>query len=183
MGDASRVWTHPTLGKLTHDWDGWTGEICLPSFAKFDLPAPKGRYELTIESVSSDETEPSADLVQVAESLLEFEARLAEEIPVALWDELMGEGPDSGMWWCGAAARGEISQLTGPGAPEDPDELMDLMELNGVDCQLHIDDEEPVVMFRFSAPWEEEHGGMGVLVDGGTVEGIGYGCDCANRFE
>lgn len=182
MSNPPRVWCHPTLGEFTRGVSGWTGKIPLPGFAKFDLPFPKGRYELVIAIESPDETEPSSKLVGVAEKLVEGQAELADAIPLALWQELTGEGPDSGMWWHGGITAEEIPQLNGPEAPEGPDDLADWIELMGVQCVPLLDDDKPAAEFRFSAPWEEEHGGMGVLVEEGAVTGIGYGCDGVLRF-
>lgn len=182
MTTPARSYTHPTLGKLNWDVGSWVGEIELPAFAKFDLPFPKGRYELVIAAESFNEAEPSSKLLNVAEKLVESHDKLAEAIPLALWQELTGEGPDSGMWWHGGIPAEEIPQLVGPDAPEGSEDLMDFMELMDVQCTPQLGDEKPAAEFRFSAPWEQEHGGMGVLVEDGTVTGIGYGSDGVSRF-
>lgn len=176
------TWSHEVLGELTHGSNCWVGEIGLPGFAKFDLPLPVGRYELAIELVTPGENEPSQDLVRVAEQLVEMEAQLADALPLAIWRELSGEGPDSGMWWYGGISSGELTQLTGPDAPQEPEDLVDWIELQGVGCGRHSVDGKPSAVFRFATPWEEEHGGIGVLVERGIVTGIGYGCDCVLRF-
>lgn len=183
MSTPARTYSHPILGEFKQDgWGGWVGEIHLPGFAKFDLPIPKGRYELRIAGESGDGIEPPSEMLSVAERIVAAQAELAEAIPLALWQELTGEGPDSGMWWHGGIPAEEIPQLIGPGAPEGPEDLMDFMELMEVQCLPLLEDEKPVAEFHFSAPWEQEHGGMGVLIEDNSVAGIGHGNDWVNRF-
>lgn len=182
MSTPAPTWRHPVLGEFTRDLGCWTGEIALPSFAKFDLPFPKGRYLLEIASGFDETPAPPGELVEVAEKLVASEAELVGVITLAIWRELTGEGPDSGMWWHGGIPAGEISQLMGPNTPEGPEDLVDWLELKGVECMHYMEDEKPIAEFGFSAPWEEEHGGMAVLVEDGAVNGFGYGCEAVMRF-
>lgn len=182
MSESPRVWSHPSFGEFTRGYTSWEGQIVLPAFAKFDLPLPKGRYELHVGLSSLEEGEPQSELLGVAEKIVESQTALGDAILMALWRELTGEGPDSGMGWHGAIANNTIPQFTGPDAPEGPEDIVDWIELWQVRCVPQLDDEKPVAEFAFRASWEEEHGGMGVLLEEGVVTGIGFGGDAISRF-
>ncbi|WP_425398585.1 DUF6985 domain-containing protein [Aeoliella sp.] len=178
MTDANDTWIHEQLGEFALGALGWVAEVDLPSFARFDTPIPKGKYQLVLERQFGEDARPTADIASAAATIVETEANLSEAILQAVWDDLNGTGPDSRSRWYGKLAAEEIQKLA-VAPPTKPDDLV--THLKFLYCAVTSPETgyewwealtSPIAMFNFNASWDDEHG-IGVLVHRGEIVGIG----------
>ena len=179
---ASNTWAHPQLGQFLFDGGTWTAEVEAPAFDVFIYsPAflkepyvPSGRYPLQFLADTPAET-PSAAAVDLALKVLAPQEALVSKVTTALWEDLNGRGPQSGMWWYGG-----LDQIADDYEEEDmpalasADDLHNALALSSI--SIRQDDESgnrPVVELSFDAFFEEEHG-VGILTDGEAILGTGY---------
>jgi hypothetical protein len=196
----SRTWNHPRLGTFEHDDIWWRREIAVPSLQSFTYidaavrayrskPDP---FELVLQCESEDE-QPGEQMASLAATVLHNEGQLVPKVLEALWSDLNGRGPDSGMWWRGDlpnAYRGGNwasavhDSLTGyelP-VPTGPEDLKKVLEPKDLTIRRHPSlPEQWIAEFNFHAGFDVEHG-VGVLTDGKRILGIGYASD-ASLFE
>lgn len=203
-------WRHEKLGSFTYR-DDWTRTITCRAFNAFAYAGwfghhrlPDGRYELSFGA--DDEKDcPSPAMVAVALKTLADPAATVTVVLTAIWEDIIGHGPDSGTWWHGNldGVRNRIrSQAYPPKKAQEarldgPSDLAPWLRLRCiVICKarkavatavnpatgkkIKLDRvypaHPPIAELDFFAPFEEEHG-LGVITDGLTVFGIGYSAD------
>jgi hypothetical protein len=194
----SSTWSHPRLGTLEHDDIWWRREIVIPSLKPFTyVEARKYRstswpYELWLECDAED-MQPTEQMASLVVTVLENESRLIPKMLHALWLDLNGRGPESGMWWHGDLpnayrggnwASGVHDSLIAEGlpVPNCPDDLMKILEPIRLTIRRDFSlPEQWVAEFNFHSGFEVEHG-VGVLTDGAEILGIGYNAE-ADRFK
>ncbi|HTL30654.1 MAG TPA: hypothetical protein VL282_15590 [Tepidisphaeraceae bacterium] len=177
------TWNHAKLGEFSYDYPAWEGKIALPAFRHFtyEIIPPRGQFELAF-MMNDQEQLPSRSLVSVAERIMDKAPMLAREMIAALWDDINGEGPNSGIWWHGdfAFVASKIDQNPLCEAVGPLTEANDLYRLLGLQriSVLHDADafDRPVAEFSFAAAFEDEYG-VGIITDGNGILGIGYSAD------
>lgn len=182
-----KTWQHSNLGEFIFRESSWVHGFRLPAFDVFDrggAPANLDRERLIDLAFEADDEEhfPAEDEVSVARATLENHERLISEGITMLFEDLLGEGPDSGMWWHGsieqvreiiASSLGSNSQ----GLPAVATDLHQLMSQPSIFVQeFGYDYDEPCAILSFEAVFEAEHG-IGILTDGQRVLGTGYQMD------
>lgn len=182
------TWNHPEMGEFKFDFERWRGALIAKDLFAFEISEdddlPDGAIELAfmIDEDEDDEATPSEEQIQALMTAIENAAYLSSVVIDALWDDLSGEGPDSGMWWHGdleSVNENGMFDLTGGTPITDQATLHQSLSLTGL---IVGGDYGPgVVSFDFSCDWEEEHG-ISVLIENEEVIGIGYWGD-AMTFE
>jgi hypothetical protein len=210
-------WKHEELGVFTFNRRfGWVRMVTHKRFDAFTYDTgrgnaghPTGKYTLVIPANGESGT-PTRMMADVASKALAHPPRMVSMIVTALWEDFIGKGPDSRMWWHGnlKAVKQCISQRAYPPNKarivrlDGPADLLPWMRLltiliheprkatltaiNPVTGKVIKLDRTcsarpPLAEFSFSSPFEEEHG-VGVLTDGTSVLGTGYSID-VNFFE
>ncbi len=177
MDLAMSIWEHPQLGRFTAgEYGGWHREVMLPAFAKFKDST--GTIDLVID-VDEDDQPPADGAVDVA---LKTIANCAALVPMGLrmlFDDLAGNGPDSGMWWHNDLQHiAEILKNHPPAkAPKEPDDLLSLLSSPSIlvmEAGYGYDDACSIL--GFESPIDVEHG-IGLLTDGTKIVGLGYRSD------
>jgi hypothetical protein len=175
------TWNHPKWGRFTYDGTGWLAEVEAPGFDEFRYDSgysnagpPTGKYQLRFEA-DSEKDVPSPAAVALAEKVLGHPNRLVSAVTKAMWEDFIGRGPPSGMWW-----HGDLDQVVEAmddadlPPPRGPDDLLSILRLFQITVRKGAEGyDKPVVELCFSAPFEEEHN-VGVLTDGEKVVGTGY---------
>ena len=177
------TWNHPDLGCFTFDKGEWVATVGAPAFNAFGYDPEGGKvavkYELAFEAENKkDIASPAA--VELASNVLTNQAELVPKVTNALWDDVSGRGPNTGMWW-----HNDLAQVaenlkwwrSPPPALTGPEDLLAVMQLSSIIVRKSVHGyDQPIVELSFSAPFEDEHG-VGILTDGRSVLGIGYSCD------
>jgi hypothetical protein len=172
------TWDHPQLGRFTFEqWLGWQGEVDIPAFAAFtyeDRDAT-GKYQLSFEA--ADPSDVPTDLaIELVSRILANQAALVERIKTALWNDFLGVGPRSGMWWSGDLDQ-VADRMFGNVALTGPEVLFSILGAYGIMIRKGVHGyERAIAEIDFRARFEEEHG-LGVLTDGDSVLGLGYAVD------
>lgn len=183
-------WTHPELGEFEFDYECWAGSAKIPGLSFFpsseeeeddepDIASGEIRLEFWIDPYAEleegqDDLPPSDEQIAAAIAFLNHAEQLAPQILDALWADIQGTGPDSGMWW-----HGNLEELNENGMFEeigeqpitDRESLKQSLAVSRV--VVGSDSDPGLVEVVFSAEWEAEHG-VGVLVKGNQVIGLGY---------
>jgi hypothetical protein len=195
-----KSWSHPRIGTLTHDDIWWRREIVVPSLTPFTYvdvarrgynPPPEP-FELVLQC-ESEEMEPNEEMASLAATILDNESRLVPRLLDAVWADLNGRGPDSGMWWHGDlpnAYRGgnwasvAFDALRGFGlpVPTSAEDLLQVLRPDELTIRRDFSPPKPWIgEFSFYSGFDVEHG-VGVLTDGVDILGVGYSSD-ATRFK
>jgi|688.fasta_scaffold462402_1 hypothetical protein len=183
----SKTWADARFGQLTFEEFYWSTRIAVPAFAVYSYRPefaleilPDGECELEMH-IREDYTEnpplPLPELCAVVERVLQNQSLLAPAVATALWKEFEGSGPRSGMWWHGNIPL--LMEHSNPSLPplDGPDAIYSLLRLVSVEGRPRGPGyRDPLVTLTFDAEFDEEHG-IGVLTDGDSVVGIGYGGD------
>lgn len=188
------TWTHPQLGEFKFDEYFWIQSIHLPAFQIFTqprgrIPERPGEVDLWIQACDATDI-PSESVAQLSATVITNHRLLIPRITLSLFDDFVGTGPNSGMWWHGAidelrdnAARGYYGDVKSPFT--NPDSLRKLLSPPSISIRetgWHVKPWSlggtPVAEFGFSSPIDPEHG-IGVLTDGEKIVGIGYSCDAS----
>ncbi|SMP80088.1 hypothetical protein SAMN06265222_1441 [Neorhodopirellula lusitana] len=176
-------WTHPDIGVFTFCDYAWVATCTLPAFKAFRYrPHSRnvGRTKLSLKFNAEDEDDvPSKKAVTVAKRIVKNQASLVRRIKKAIFDDVHGAGPDSGMWW-----HGDINSIADSyracspsrkspviSSPDDFDLLLATPEISIRKSVPYYDN--PIAEIGFYAVYDAEHG-VGVLTDGNRVLGIGY---------
>lgn len=190
-------WTDPVLGTFHCDDTRWRRKINLTSvgfFSYVDAAVGVRTSPLQFEVVLVCDTEsdfPNTDMALAASHALDNEGELIPKVLAAIWDDLNGRGPNSGMWWHGDLpnahrdgwASGAYDELCEHGLPV-PESAEDLkLILEPIDLTVRRDPSDGskcISELNFYCGFDVEHG-IGVLKDGVDILGIGYAYT-ARRF-
>jgi hypothetical protein len=196
----SSNWSHPRLGTFEHHDIWWRRNITLPSLTSFSYidaavrayrtsPEP---FKLILQCASEDER-PNEAMASLAAAILDNESKLVPKLLEAMWEDLNGRGPESGMWWHGdlpnarrggnwaSFAANALKELALP-IPACPEDLRQILEPMDLTIRRDFSPPQPWIgEFNFYAGFDVEHG-VGVLTDGTEILGIGYSAD-AVRFK
>jgi hypothetical protein len=193
-------WTDPQLGEFTFDdlCQLWETVVVAPAFDAFryhwnmkptdpKYQPPDGRYALQI--IDKDGTTDRPAAVALAQKVLGNQVALVGAVIAAVWEDINGRGPESGMWWHGdfSFPKGDttglrqssiINCLTEDGFVLDgPEDLKQLMRLCDIVIRNNVSGYNgSLVELGFDAAFEMEHG-VGILTDGDQILGTGYRCD------
>jgi hypothetical protein len=192
------TWNHARLGEFEQDDIWWRREIALPSLNSFTYIYEPMRgcrwerqpFELILQCDAEDE-QPTEEMASLA-AVLDNEPRLMPMVLEAIWSDLNGRGPDSGMWWHGdlpyayrggnfaSAVYDNLNEFELP-VPACPFDLMKILLPKDLLIRLDLSPPETwIAELNFRAGFEVEHG-LGVLTNGIEILGIGYSSD-ASRF-
>ncbi|WP_442506133.1 hypothetical protein SH528x_004961 [Novipirellula sp. SH528] len=177
------TWNHPELGVFRNDGDGWARTFTLPAFKVFRYRLKGrqvGRSKVGVRiKTDSDDEHPSRRAITIAKRIIKNHEKLVPKLKRALFDDINGIGPNSGMWWRGDA--GSISDALSAISPggkrrefADSDDLDLLLRTR----EIVIDDgsKKPFATVGFYAVFDPGHG-VGIVTDGNRVLGIGYEYD------
>jgi len=180
------TWSDPELGTFQFDRYWWTRTFTLPAFKVFTYrfrkrSAGKSRVPLHFD-VEGEETSPSKPAVVIAKRLIRNEKSVVTKLLKALFDDLHGKGPKSGMWWHGDidSIYEDLSEETGSLRNlkiEKPESLTRLLGSPSITIrEFGYGYKEPRATICFEALFEVEHG-IGILTDGTRILGTGYEMD------
>ncbi|MEZ6130058.1 MAG: hypothetical protein R3C59_15345 [Planctomycetaceae bacterium] len=174
-------WTHNELGEFSfEEYLGWVREFELPAFARFTLPGNKeynrSSVELAIEADQEDEF-PGDRMIDIARKVVANHKRLTDEGVIAFYDDICGNGHDSGMWWHDDLDHvNEILNHHGARLAE-PDDVFALLGGSSILVQeFGYGYDAPCAIIGFESPIDVEHG-IGWLTDGARILGTGYRSD------
>jgi hypothetical protein len=180
------IWSDPELGVFEYDELGWSREFDLPAFAVFEYggfsnsAVHAGSSSVTVLIEADDEDEkPTAGMIAVARLAIKNHESLVDQGASALFDDIRGNGPDSGMWWHGAIEH--VREIVASRFNREPMNLLtgptDLRSLLGrpriIVQQRGYKYDYPCAIVEFEALFEPEHG-VGLLTDGRSILGTGY---------
>lgn len=176
---SNEAWEHPVLGRVSFAEYYWRTEAKLPTFQRYKYLWSEDRPGSRTALLFDGEERPSDEAVALAVRIVEDQESFADRVRRGLWDDLVGNGPHSGMWWHGNLD--DINAEAATFAPNDESALIrtidDLNQHLGTP-QVLIRESEfgsggPIAEVTFSATFEDEHG-ISVLVDETGVIGLGY---------
>lgn len=182
MSDHS--WEHPVLGFISPTDYFWKSTVQLPAFRAFEYSCgSEQQRESWTWLLFEGEDRPSEAAVEFAVRIVEIQETLADRVRLAMWDELAGTGPNSGMWWHGQLEQINADEVAFTRPGDEPATIREPTDLNrhlGVP-QVVIRDtvygvDGLVAEVAFASTFDVEHG-VGVLDDGTAVIGIGYQTD------
>ena len=162
-------WNHPKLGDFAFDpeYQWWTGTL-EPKVAWKRLAEQS--IDVTFETES--ESPPSTEHVAALAAVLANWEDLPNIVVCALWADINGEAPPSGMWWHGdIAAINEEFVEEGLTPIKASDDLYAILELEAVTVSTAFHGVQ--IELGFESDLDEEHG-VGVLIEASAVVGIGY---------
>lgn len=174
--------THPDLGRLNPDGDGWRARCRLPAFGSFRYGGRhlrRKRVLIPMNIGDDSETLPSSEDLVVAARIVRNQESLANKMRRAIWRDLLGHGPHTGMWWHGDLASIQENLASWDPKPkwlqlESADDLDRTLFVSAIIVGKEWDcDEDGLARIRLHAAYEEEHG-VEVLTDGRSILGIGY---------
>lgn len=106
-------WQHPELGNFKFEDTGWITQHSFPVFKPFIYRwhgRHVGQSKIKLAFEAEDESQfPTKQSIAVALRVIRNIETLAKRIQKAVWDDLNGNGEDSGMWWHGD--RNTINQM------------------------------------------------------------------------
>jgi hypothetical protein len=183
-------WTQEELGSFSFDQTGWCRTFDFPAFEAFRYGGPRkpnedsgsSEVDLTFEADDEGDFPSEAEIAVARQVIANHELLLAEGIQL-LFNDLLGIGPDSGMWWRGGI--GQVREIIANYGSYTFESLDDLGRLLG-QPRIFIQEfgygyDSPCAIINFEAVFEQEHG-IGMLTDGKRILGIGYQTD-ASPFE
>lgn len=142
-----------------------------------------GRSQVPLRfAVDGAENVPTKAAVKIAKRLVHNEKSIVSKLLKALYDDLHGKGPDSGMWWHGDidSIYEDLSKETGSLRKlriEKPDSLTKLLGSPSIMIrEFGYGYKQPRATICFEALFEVEHG-IGILTDGTRILGTGYEMD------
>ena len=180
-------WSHPRLGTFARDTYEWTQVYKLDGFEAYSYRPPYVKTNLDKVHLSFDIDDespgpPTSEAAEIMARILGNAALLAGKIHRAVWDDFMGKGPGSGIWW-----HGDLEQVMDV-YDEFEDTLPALKSADDVPAWLGLStirvgrswqlDGDFLGELIFHAAFEEEHG-LGILTDGLEILGLGYSGDAS----
>jgi hypothetical protein len=171
----SEVWEHPELGRFEYDGVEWSRAVELPGFGAFDYQRDEDDAKRLTFAADDEGERPTAEMAALAAKVLANQRALAERVVAALWEDVNGRGPRSGMWWHGASDDvADAMEEDGLPRPAAAGDLITGLRVMEVCVRPHVEGyDRPVAELTFAAAFEQEHG-LGVLTDGERILGIGY---------
>lgn len=185
-----KTWSNAELGTFQLDDEygetRWKGTVDLPAFSEFRFRGSRpfrGSSRVPLVFASHDEVlEPSKPLVRLALKIVVNQEKIAKKIKAAFYDDILGKGPHSGMWWhnneearafCGEvlAKRRKRREVE---SPDDFDVLLGEPAITIWD----VTDPKPFARIDFGSAFEDEHGAE-AITDGTKILGLGYQGDAA----
>ena len=174
------AWSHPNLGAFEFEDLGWFREVKMPGFTKFDVDAPpdydRAIVDFTFDAYEPDEF-PSDAMIRVASDLFMNHGQLITDGARMLFDDIRGDGPDSGMWWHDDLSH--VNEILANHAKRLA-ELEDIFTLlNGPSVLIQESGygfDRACAIIGFESPIDIEHG-LGWLTDGNQILGTGYRSD------
>lgn len=183
------TWNDSQLGEFTFDYFQWEQTLRMEAFSVFTYFESEARKvassnaSVAICIEAEDESDfPSEEIVAIARLTIKNHARLLRDGLHALLNDMLGNGPDSGMWWHSNIDQViEIieGQAKGPALTKlnHPDDLYSLLGKPSIRIQeFGYGYDRPCSVISFESAFEPEHG-IGVLTDGSKVLGVGYEMD------
>ncbi len=184
-----QTWEDDQLGIFKFDRYEWSRMFELPAFSVFrydgiEKPAANAGspfVELMFEA-DDEEDIPTEEEIAVARLTINNHQNLLNEGIVALFNDILGKEPDSGMWWhldIKHVREIIVARLVGSHAnplikPEDLHMLMGQPSILVQESNCGYD--QPCAIIRVEAIFEPEHG-IGLLTDGNRILGTGYQMD------
>jgi hypothetical protein len=184
------IWTHEELGSFSFDQTGWSRTFELPAFEVFKYGnyrkpnEESGTSKVYLTFEGWDESDfPSEEEIAVARRVIVNHEHLLAEGVQFLFNDLLGTGPDSGIWWRGNI--GQVREIIANYCDNRLENVDDLVCLLG-QPRIFIQEsgygyDHPCAIISFESVFEQEHG-IGMLTDGKRILGIGYQTD-ASPFE
>jgi hypothetical protein len=179
------IWRHNELGEFEREGEGWSQYNDLPEFARFTYGSADSTVQISIATDSAD-VEPSHEAALLVNRLVNHHDQLVNNIIKAIWRDLWGRGPDSGMWW-----RNNIEQVLanageafpdGPPALNKADDIFPFLGCLGIRIEEDARNyDKPVACIEFMSAYEDEHC-VGVLSNGRRVIGLGYAYPSPDPF-
>ena len=169
--DPLVTWRHPVFGRFTCKHGLITGKVTVRGFARFGRPKRPPLMGVNFLARKNADAPPPA-LVDLLTRTIGNAESLAKKICRALWDDLRGRGPGSGMWW-----HGQLQEVNAALPKPLASEADVAAALRPYDLTVHTR-RTGAVEINFHSTFEEEHG-VGVLTNGTKVIGIGYSGDVA----
>ena len=171
---------HPVLGTLARRGSVFVGEVEAPALDIFkydtsypNAPGPNGKYDVVI-ALEGDAAVPSQAALDLAAGLLSDPKQLAEQLADAMWDDVTGAGPDSGMWWHdNLNTVANYLEEDGFTRPANAAELAQHLRLSSIYFD-QMFEASWIALLSFWCRFEEEHD-LGVAMNRERVIGIGYG--------
>ena len=180
------IWSDPELGTFRFDRLWWTRTVTLPAFKAFKYRFRKrsaGRSQVPLRfEVDGAENLPTKPAITIAKRLIRNEESVVSKLLKALFDDLHGKGPNSGMWWHGDidSIYEDLSEETGNLRNlklERPESLTKLLGSPSIMIrESGYGYKVPRATICFEALFEIEHG-IGILTDGTRILGTGYEMD------
>lgn len=193
------TWNHPRLGTLQNNDLFWEGKIIFPSLDSFTyIDAVVRKYQSTHNPFElaffcdSEDEHPTEEMASLAITTIDNQPQLMPKVLDAIWSDLIGRGPDSGMWWHGdlpnssswtSAVHEILTKLELP-VPACADDLKKVLEPKSL--TIRRDDrtlrrgrapsKQWIAELNFHAGFDIDHG-VGVMTDGIQVLGMGYDSD------
>ena len=163
----------PPFPELTWNDYSWAGEVCLPSWAKFerrrrpDAPCD-GTARLTV--VAKEMARPIPEQVAAFQHLLDNEVVVADAVAMALLAYYPGER-QAYLDSYGLEESDEVPEIVGVAG------LQQLVGLSSIHVLSLARDGMACIGFGFRCVWDDEHG-AGVMTHHGRVIATGH-ADCS----
>ncbi len=182
-------WAHPNLGVFENDGYEWTQTRTVEGFEAYSYKPrypdfTAGRVSLSFPIDDENPGPPAPEAIDLMARILGDLPAWAERVKAAVWDDFMGRGPDSGMYWHGHLEEvmdvfDHFDAEDGIPALESADQVPAWLCLNGIRVDRDWEASGSYIAhLLFHAAFDEEHG-LGVLTDGEKVLGIGYQGDAS----
>jgi hypothetical protein len=152
----------------------------MPAFNVFKwetgVNALAGKYDLVFWSENGEV--PSPEAIALALLVVINQTKLATLVANALWEDINGHGPSSGMWWHGNLERIAKDFDHALHLPlSNPNDLQRGLRFHGVAIKKKsFERTAPIANLPFAAVFEEEHG-VGVITNGNAIVGMSYSTD------
>ncbi|MCP4148636.1 MAG: hypothetical protein GY757_12895 [bacterium] len=184
-----KTWKDAQLGTFTYDEYTWTRSFELPAFSVFryfgfNKPlAQNGNPVVELMFEADDERDiPTEGEITVAGRTINNHQQLVNEGTEALFNDFLGKGPGSGMWWHGDIEHVREIVAESFDDPQsipldNPPHLHMLMGQPSIMVQESgYGYDQACAIISFEAVFEVEHG-IGMLTDGNRILGVGYQMD------
>jgi len=189
METKLKSWVDSILGSFHFNEYQWERSIRMEAFSVFhcseasDVSIDASHSYVVLGIEADDESEvPSEEVMEVARLTIKNHRYLIDEALKALFDDFVGDGPGSEMWWHSAidhvreivVSRAVATDSIQLNNPEDLHALLGKPSIRAQEYGYGYD--KPCTTICFEAVFEPEHG-IGILTNGSEVLGVGYQMD------